>query len=520
MVSELSKEMIFFHSTLISRRYKSVIIGVFVGGLIAHGMAMFNHLYFHDDIAQFYGIDRGLIASGRWFLSLLSIFEKKIFCSYNYVLPLVNTLLSLVFLCLFVCLFVCAFNITNKKLIFLLGVLCSAFPTMAGYFGYLSTTPYYIFSLVLAIGGGLYCSRGRYMVGILLMALSISIYQAYIPFILSFFVFCIINDILSNPDISPKEIKKNVFYYITCALSPVFVYFLTLKVSLVVTNISLTSYKGANQWSTNFCDYLSRIPLAYKTFFDVDMGLFPLWIKVLFYLSLLFLVCRIVFFVFQKNKRNALVLASLFCFLPVTIGFIYIMCPAEIIGPLMLYSSTLIFFLFVWLLDMQLKLCNDRGFKFIKYFGLFSCCVYIFAFVKYDNICYMKASINQQRAFSYFTTLITRIRSVSGYSADKKICYINQFNIDDPTVKGRPYQYLEHYNIPPYFDIDDYLNDYVWRDYMCFWCGFNHELADEKKFAHLSTDESMPAYPDDGSIQIVDDTIIVKLGKDNSQSYQ
>ena len=43
------------------------------------------------------------------------------------------------------------------------------------------------------------------------------------------------------------------------------------------------------------------------------------------------------------------------------------------------------------------------------------------------------------------------------------------------------------------------------------WCGFSPKYVTYKKFGHKKIVEKMPYYPDAGSVQIVDGTVVVRM---------
>lgn len=174
-------------------RYKVTFFSTLLWGLLAHGMVMFNHFYYHDDMADLFGEDKlHLVQSGRWFLSFLAATNQYLTGFPDYILPLVDCTLSLLIIGLVSCLIVGSLNIRTRKAAFLTGAIMSVYPSVTCSFGYLNTTPYYMLSLLMAMTGVILCckkeSTSWRITGILLMSLSMSIYQAYLPFILAFFL--------------------------------------------------------------------------------------------------------------------------------------------------------------------------------------------------------------------------------------------------------------------------------------------------------------------------------------------
>lgn len=131
----------------------------------------------------------------------------------------------------------------------------------------------------------------------------------------------------------------------------------------------------------------------------------------------------------------------------------------------------------------------------------------IFLNVRFANVCYAKEEVLQSQTISYYTTLISRIESIEGYSDDLPVIYINEFKKSDNNFKG--VRNFDTINMDLY-GATDLINNYVWRGTMSLWCGFsptigNIEDVDEELI------KDMPCYPKDGSIKIINGNIVVKF---------
>ena len=105
--------------------------------------------------------------------------------------------------------------------------------------------------------------------------------------------------------------------------------------------------------------------------------------------------------------------------------------------------------------------------------------------IRYSNILYLKADVMQTQMISYYTTLITRIESIEGYTEDAQVVYIGEYDKHDKNLVG----------ISEYFDDLDlatYKGEPIFND-------GNAEVA------------SMPCYPDQGSIRCINGKIVVKF---------
>ena len=55
------------------------------------------------------------------------------------------------------------------------------------------------------------------------------------------------------------------------------------------------------------------------------------------------------------------------------------------------------------------------------------------------------------------------------------------------------------------------VNTYTWRAYMKAWCNYAPQIKDSTDYIDDNRVIAMPSYPDDGSICIIDDAIVVKF---------
>lgn len=115
----------------------------------------------------------------------------------------------------------------------------------------------------------------------------------------------------------------------------------------------------------------------------------------------------------------------------------------------------------------------------------------------------------QTQMISYYTTLITRIESIEGYTEDAQVVYIGEYDKHDKNFVGVS-EYFDDLDLPTYKG-ELIFNDYAWKEAMEFWCGFAPELGDAAEFDGNAEVASMPCYPDQGSIRCINGKIVVKF---------
>ena len=114
-------------------RYRTAVISAFLWGIASHGMGLFNKFSVHDDVMN-YSVGSTYI-SGRWMLGLLGEFEKWIFKSGHFSLPLFNGLLAITLIAVCAALIVRMLEIKNLFFCMFIGGLMSSFPVITSLFG-------------------------------------------------------------------------------------------------------------------------------------------------------------------------------------------------------------------------------------------------------------------------------------------------------------------------------------------------------------------------------------------------
>ena len=171
----------------------------------------------------------------------------------------------------------------------------------------------------------------------------------------------------------------------------------------------------------------------------------------------------------------------------------------------MVFSQIMILIFMISLLEKVKK--NAMG-NTIRMVGIFVIFFMILFYTKYANICYLKADYMQKQTISYFERLIVRIESLENYSIDMPVLFIDSKK-EDKNLSHIPE--FDIVTINPYAK-NNIINEYSWREFMQYWCGYtplntnvNMDFYEDQRIMN------MPTYPDDGSIRIIDNIIVVNF---------
>ena len=103
----------------------------------------------------------------------------------------------------------------------------------------------------------------------------------------------------------------------------------------------------------------------------------------------------------------------------------------------MQYSQIFVFVYLIFIIEISLQhnfISQDAVKKYLSRTALILLGIICFLYIRFDNICYLKADYMQKRAVSYFTVLQSRIQSIPGYKDDYPVVFVNEFGKMKQTV--------------------------------------------------------------------------------------
>lgn len=487
-------------------------------GLVTHGFALVTVLHNNDDIAQQpYGYGTG-ISSGRWFLTVLGDFLRENGFDYN--LPLVNGLLFLFLVAVSAAVAVSALRVQRRSSAALMGMLFAVFPSVAGTMFFRYTVVYYGISLVLAVLAVWVLEKSRYgfaLCGVCL-ALSMGIYQAYVPLTIAMLVLLMIRRILEGQDSFGEAVRRGL-YCCGALLTGLALYYLALKGCLVLYAEELSGYNGVNSMGQLSLTALpgllkqalySPVMLPLKNYCALaDMR----WIRIAYagIYGMSALLAAYLLLRYVKKPLMILMTLVLAVLLLVAVNFIVIMCPDGWIYTIMVYPFVLlgcvplVFWECVGEEDPVRNLAGGAAGKIIAVLlG-----VLIFCYGYDTNVNYTASYYANRQTENYMNSLVVQVRMTEGFDTEKEWAFLGQ--IQDPLLHT-PWQYEVYFggNEPSYMLINrESRGNWIWNYF-----GYSIPYASEEKVQQLWSSEEvaqMPCWPDAGSIKAVDDAMVIKF---------
>ena len=219
------------------------------------------------------------------------------------------------------------------------------------------------------------------------------------------------------------------------------------------------------------------------------------------------------YLVLRKKEyiNKVIVLCGMLVF-PVAMFLIYVMAPNSYCYTLMAYSVVFFFVFFLLWMDacfMNLKL-NMPVKSITGWVSALLTTAIVIVFIWYANGNYMALEYTKYHDFSYVQTLITQVKSVEDYSEDMPVIVVGT-QISDST-NGMGSLIGDTFIVGGKADSNLGYNSllYLMSDYLGF-SPYYGNYEEIQNWMQREVVKEMPSYPAEGSIQVIDDTIIVKL---------
>ena len=466
-----------------------------IAGFLCHGFALTNKLVNHDDIESLFG-KGATITSGRWGLELV----KVLFPDWS--MPWIYGCISIVLMALAVCIMVRLLNIGSKPMQAMLGMLVLSFPVLTGNFCFMFTSSAYalaFFLAVLSVEQFLKGGRLRCIISVLCLVAALSMYQAYIAVTASIYVVLMIVRALDG-----VEIKDNVIYGLRAlglmALSIAIYYGLTL-LSFKITGAEFNSYVTENV--NGEVGIIRRVRMAYDAFFYIFSfrNFYVITSEASRYIHIVLGLIAIVSLAVAKKPANVIMAAFLTALLPLSICCMFLIMSEASIHTLVMYSFASVYMLLIAELErVKLKLLRDISVLLLL--------AVLVSNVYFGNMTYLKLNLQYENAYSFYTSLMTQVKSTEGFDEDTELAIIGR---QDNLLHTFPQLDTELLTGPA----PDLVNSYSRENFVKNYLGFDIAFASEESLEKLQNDErvqQMAEYPYYGSVKKIDDYIVVKLG--------
>lgn len=501
-------------------------------GLLAHGYILFNKISYHDDIFCLYTLG-GTYGSGRWSLGIMGALMRRLFGG-TYSAPALNGILSIVLIGVAATLIVRMFSICDVKWMVAIAAIMETIPVVTSTFSYMFTAPYYMAALVFSVLAAYFISKQKKWMdlsglgAILCLAIAVGIYQAYFAVTVSL----VLSYLIWNSDaiIDGASGKKGALAILVQGIYALFrmglgmvAYAVFNKVFLALTRYELSDYRGVNNmFDVTPAGLIKSAGSTYAAFTDMfcrDYAGLTSIPPIRIALIVLWVVAIILMITNAIRRKDGvwfnLLYWGMVALLPLGFHIVNVMVSGGDTGihTLMLYSLAMMFIFPIVMIGKWAGACavsyqKTKATAPIVVISLLCAYLVSFSYTVVDNQAYMRVELLQKEASAFYNRLITRIESTKGYRQSYGIYIVGALEIRDKNltdVPDFPAVKMTGYTMTT----EEFINDYAWKEYVRWQLGFDPVYA----MALPDTDivQEMACYPDEDSIRIVDDIVIVKL---------
>lgn len=387
-----------------------------LSGILIHLPILVSDIPNHDGLASMY-FDQNMITSGRWFLTVACGFS-----SY-YTLPWLIGLLSFLFLGVSAAALTEILELRHKGTIVLAGGILAAFPALTSTFAYVFTMDGYMMGLLFAVLAVWVTKQKKYgfWAGGVLLAFSMGIYQAYLPFAILLSVYCIILYFLEKHSFREKAV--NVLSYLGMGVSGGVLYFIILQVLLKMQGKELASYQGiSDMGNVGGLNLLSTLKTIFSDFVIFTLKGHVVYNNVfsaaaLFLLAVLFAVTLVKLAGREKLWKSFwfyAVLVVLCLVLPVGTSVILIISPGVTYHLLMRYQWVLYVICALAFVDRYMEK-QDKFYGAARWGSLLAAGILFFNYAVTDNIAYSNLEKRYEKTYAYCLRLLDRMEQTEGY---------------------------------------------------------------------------------------------------------
>lgn len=498
-------------NTLIGNDGRTAFFSTIIFGLIAHLPIMVSDIPNHDGLASIY-FSQDMLTSGRWFLS------TACGLSSYYSIPWLIAVLSLIYLGITAILLVKLLGMKNNVLIALACGMLATFPSLASNFAYAFTMDGYMLGVLLAVLAVFVTEKKKYgfIAGGICLALSLGIYQAYLPIAMLLCLYKIAMYFGKHVKLSEKLITA--LRYLLMGIIGCGSYYVVLQVLLKLTGKTLDSYQGIGEASIAGSGLVDTVIAMYK-----DFVVFTVKGKILFAnpVALIAVVGLTITFIasiifrltkesWHKKLSTYVIFALVLVLIPLVTNVVMLISSDVTYHLLMRYQWVMFGIIALGFIDSTNMKFPSTDQNLFQWLAVITSAVIVFSFILSDNIAYSNLEKKYEKTYSYCLRLADRIEQTEGYYQGIPIYMIGVVGDDSYPVTDVTQKVTDHM-----LGLSgDYLL-YTPENYELFYShymgiSFNFLRPDEANYYDTNEYIELGSFPAKNSTRVVDGVLYVK----------
>lgn len=493
---------------------------------LVHGYS-FSHILLNGDAmgrfyAQYDGANRG-----RWFARIAQDIANPM------LLPWFSGVMSMIIIGISAALSVSIMQIKKQTSAMLIGSLCASFPSITMMMIHEYSRAATFLGLMLMVLGTFFIAKyvWGFIPGIICIALSLGIYQAYLGYGCALLIYLLLHDLLTQNEgeHAMRTFVIKALKYAGCLIAGVIVYYIITSLTCAPAVVADTDYitDGIGQIILTGASLQKIFTMPFSFFLaDSAKQCYPFmpWVfgvigfATVAILTVLVATKRKVF-----HKWQWWMLALLLVALPIGYNILYILS-SDVFGRMM-YPLVAALFLPLVLLDAyplnEIKDLTHKASRVAMVILTICFLIVNHGYMLFADKTYMIMKLTYERAYSYSVKLSARIEATEGYEPGMPLLTIGKFGrVNVPSVPEAP---LNDEMFTGLSVTDVSYNLLIASNYSEFapvLMGTRYDLLDDEdvkeeiKAIHETEIADMPVYPAAGSICVFDGVVVLKLEGD------
>lgn len=455
------------------------------------------------------------LSLGRWGLQFVDLFRGGIINA-----PLI-ILLGLIFLSMTSTLLARILKLKKISSTIVMSVLIAVAPQFAESATFLYCFDAYCLAMllsVLAVYFLLKCNKISYLISILCIILCCSLYQSYICVTIGLYIVIVIINLLNKNNL--RTVLLNALKHLLIIAISLALYYALTKCILHFASVSFSSYRGANSSIRDIVTssgqgILNAIGDFFNFFFsDKIYQSNSFWHRQILNI-LVFVICivELIFTVYKNKawKRFPLIIISL-CLLPIGTCAINVIVPKNHVNLLMGVGLIMPYILFIKLNDILIPSSTK-----LHLLTMAPLLVLLWTFAL-GNITSFMAREDIHNNYAYTTqNILSRAEALPNHNNSYSFCFNDIIRYESP-LSSRANSYIT--TGPETWDSFNGMRNierFLYRNF-----GKRVNICTRNKYEQLISSKeykNMTLYPAEGSIKIIDHTVMVKFNIPETRSW-
>lgn len=408
--------------------WKVTFVFSMIFGIIAHAYMFLNYYPNLDGVGHFVVSLGDGLGTGRWFFSIAKFVTSK------YTIPWLICLVSVFYISVANVCLVELLQVKRRISIYILSGIILCFPSIGATFSYSFLADGYMLAFLMSVLAVVLTVKNKYGFwgGIVLLMLSLGIYQIYVQFAIILFLFLFIRS-LAESEAGLKQHILMLLKYAGTVLAGLILYYLINKLVLNWRGLTLGNYQGMNMsgFSLSPNNFLRWINQTFVNIFDfvklLSNATALKWILP-FYLVFT-VVVTVAYLVKKKIYRNLwrTILAITVAMVIVLALYFYAINPDVVYHMVMQQTWSL---LLITAISVTERLLDDWSPKKwlstgVRWIAIVLGIAMLYQFFIITNIAYVNVELRHQKEFSFTTRVVDRIEQAEGYTAETPVYLIN-----------------------------------------------------------------------------------------------